>query len=66
MYAGTMMACHEYAVGRERPCVGWVAHQLGPGNNMQLRFQARGGRFKNYELDGEQHQTFEATLGRSA
>ena len=65
MYAGTTMACHETPVGRERPCVGWVAHQLGRGNNLKLRLQARDGRFKNYKLDGEQHQTFEATLGVS-
>ncbi len=58
-----MMACHETDVGRERPCVGWVAHQLGPGNNIALRMLARDGRFKHLQLDGEQHETFEQTLG---
>jgi len=62
-YAGLTMACHETPCGRERPCVGWVEHQLGPGNNIQLRRQARGGLFNDNEVDGEQHQTFEATLG---
>lgn len=63
LYAGTTMACHETPAGRERPCVGWVEHQRGPGNNMKLRFQARDGRFADYRTEGEQHQTFEATLG---
>lgn len=58
-----MMACHEFPVGHEQPCVGWVMNQLGPGNNLSLRLLAMDGRFDRYELDGEQHETFEATLG---
>ena len=57
-----MMACHETPVGRESACVGWVAHQLGPGNNIGLRLLARDGRFNGIELDGEQCETFEETL----
>jgi hypothetical protein len=57
------MACHESPKGAEYPCVGWVNHQLNEGNNIALRLLARDGRFKNLQLDGEQHGTFEATLG---
>lgn len=59
-----MMSCHEYDVGAEMPCVGWLAHQLGPGNNIGLRLRAvRDRELTDFELDGEQHATFEATLG---
>ena len=59
------MACHETPVGAELPCVGWLAHQLGPGNNLPLRFAARQGQIStDFELDGEQHETFEETLPR--
>lgn len=57
-----MMACHESALGADRVCVGWLSHQLGPGNNIGLRLAAMSGRFGEIVLDGEQHETFEATL----
>lgn len=58
-----MMACHEFPEGREEPCVGWVAHQLGPGNNIALRLAARSGRVPvDFDLVGEQHERFEDTL----
>lgn len=57
-----MMACHESDVGKEYPCVGWLVHQLGPGNNIGLRLLARDGRFKDLETIGEQCETFEETL----
>lgn len=57
-----VMACHESPVGHEQYCVGWVLHQLGPGNNIALRIAALDGRFANLQLDGEQHETFEDTL----
>lgn len=57
-----MMACHETPVGRERPCVGWVANQLGPGNNIALRMTALDGRFRDYETVGEQCETLEETV----
>ena len=60
-----VMACHESPVGAEQPCVGWLAHQLGRGNNIALRMQALDGRYNGLVLDGEQHETFEATLGSS-
>ena len=58
-----VMACHESPVGDEQPCVGWLVHQLGRGNNIALRLQSLDGRYAGLMLDGEQHETFEATLG---
>jgi hypothetical protein len=58
-----MMACHETPEGDELPCVGWLANQLGPGNNLALRLAAsRGSVDCNVETDGEQHERFEDTL----
>jgi hypothetical protein len=58
-----IMACHETPVGQELPCVGWLAHQLGPGNNLTLRLAVIRGRIAtDFELDGDQHPSFEETL----
>jgi Family of unknown function (DUF6283) len=58
-----LMACHESPVGREVPCVGWLDNQLGPGNNLLLRYAVILGRVStDYELDGEQHESLEATF----
>jgi hypothetical protein len=58
-----LMACHATPTGRERPCVGWLDHQLNHGNNIMLRLFARSGRVDvDYELDGPQHESFEDTL----
>lgn len=58
-----IMACHESPIGGELPCVGWLDHQLGHGNNIALRFAVHTGRVSaDYELDGEQHACFEDTL----
>lgn len=58
-----VMACHETPVGKEVPCVGWLVHQLGPGNNFPLRLAVMGGRIDgNVETVGEQHATLEDTL----
>lgn len=58
-----MMACHETAVGKELPCVGWLHNQLGVGNNIGLRLAVSAGRISaRYELAGEQHERFEETL----
>jgi hypothetical protein len=57
------MACHETPVGAERVCVGWAHQQLGVGNSIGLRMQARTDvRLQNLEVVGEQHQRFEDTL----
>lgn len=62
-----MMACHESSDGSERPCVGWLANQLGPGNNIGLRLAAMRDRtLGDFELVGEQHETFDDTLPRRA
>ena len=58
-----LMACHETPVGRELPCVGWLANQLGPGNNIPLRLAVIQ-RLVNadFETVGAQHERFEDTL----
>jgi hypothetical protein len=57
------MACHEHPPGDEAHCVGWLAHQLGPGNNIGLRLQMlRCENIGQVTLDGEQHERFEDTL----
>jgi len=58
-----IMACHESKPGKEIPCVGWLANQLGPGNNIGLRMKvSRNPAMADFELIGEQHATFEDTL----
>jgi len=60
-----IMACHESAIGRELPCVGWLMHQLGVGNNLPLRIAASSGRIDaNVKTVGPQHECFEDTLPR--
>jgi len=57
------MACHEHPVGAEVYCVGWLMHQLGPGNNIGLRFAMLNcSNIRDVVLDGPQHRTFEDTL----
>lgn len=64
MYGGLeIMACHETNKGEELPCVGWLVHQMGPGNNIGLRFAVIQKRIDgNVETVGPQHQRFEDTL----
>lgn len=58
-----MMACHETGKGKELPCVGWLAQQLGEGNNIGLRIAVmRGHVSADIELVGEQHARLEDTL----
>jgi hypothetical protein len=60
---GHAMACHEHPVGEEVFCVGWLAHQIGPGNNIGLRLRMIScENARAIKLDGEQHETFEDTL----
>ena len=57
------MACHESIKGeREYYCIGWLMHQLGPGNNIALRMRMRDYDLSKVELFGEQHETFKDTL----
>lgn len=59
----SLMACHETPVGAEKPCVGWLVHQLGPGNNIGLRFMVAFGQVDaDVETVGPQHECFEDTL----
>lgn len=58
-----LMACHETTGGNEKPCVGWLANQLGTGNNIGLRMWAiKNLNGKRLELVGEQHERFNDTL----
>lgn len=57
-----VMACHESKPRQEVACVGWLANQLGPGNNLGLRLRMLAGDFPDFELVGEQHACFEDTL----
>ena len=55
-----VMACHET---QSAHCIGWLANQLGIGNNLGLRLRMisceNAGKIR---LRGEQHETFEDTL----
>lgn len=57
-----VMACHESKTGKEIPCVGWVANQIGPGNNIALRLRVMSGAVAVPITVGEQHDRFEDTL----
>lgn len=58
-----MMACHYSPEGSEKACVGWLANQLGPGNNIALRLRAMlEPELARFELDGPQRARFEETL----
>lgn len=62
-----VMACHEHPVGAEVHCVGWLMHQLGPGNNIPLRLSVLDcENIDSVQLDGPQHDTFEDTLPEGA
>ena len=58
-----LMACHYSTEGDDRPCVGWLAHQVGPGNNLGLRLRVMTDpSLQSFETDGPQHERFEDTL----
>lgn len=60
-----LMACHETPRGHELPCVGWMVHQLGPGQNLGLRMAVSMGKYDgNVETVGDQHACLEDTLPR--
>lgn len=55
-----VMACHEH---HDHHCVGWLANQMGCGNNIPLRMMMLScDNVFDLELDGDQHETFEDTL----
>lgn len=58
-----VMACHESSTGREKPCVGWLVNQLGPGNNLGVRLAVMLKRIDgNVRTVGPQHDDFKDTL----
>jgi|SRR6188508_3088815 len=57
-----LMACHYSESGEERVCAGWLHQQLGPGNNIWARVEVARGRLPIPRVEGEQHETFDATL----
>lgn len=57
-----IMACHYSKPGEEFPCAGWLANQLGPGNNIAVRLDVATGRMPPPEIDGPQHEHYEDTL----
>lgn len=62
-----IMACHETPPGAEEPCVGWLVHQLGPGNNIGIRLAVSCGQIDgDVRTIGPQHATFQATLPRAS
>lgn len=51
-----VMQCHETSDSDPLPCVGWLVHQLGPGNNLRLRLASIAGQIDgNVETVGPQH-----------
>jgi len=67
--------CHEAAIGAKLPCVGWLVHQLGPGNNLAVRVAVlRGSLDANVRTIGEQRdlpqellfRTLKTSKGRSS
>lgn len=59
-----VMSCHE---GEQAHCIGWLANQLGPGNNIALRLSVmRCTNVRKIRLRGEQHERFEDTLPKEA
>ena len=60
---GRAFACHEHAPEEQVYCVGWLVHQIGPGNNIPLRIQMMScENSQALRTHGEQHRTFEDTL----
>lgn len=57
-----IMACHYSKVGQEFPCAGWLHHQLGIGNNIQLRMRVLLKQIPRPEIHGDQHRTFDDTI----
>lgn len=57
---GRAMACHET---EDAHCIGWLANQLGRGNNIPLRLRMLScENAAKLRLRGEQHERFEDTL----
>jgi hypothetical protein len=60
MDSGRAMACHEM---HDTHCVGWLVHQIGPGNNIGLRIRMTNcENARDIRTVGAQHERFEDTL----
>ena len=60
-----LMACHYSTEGDDKVCVGWLAHQIGPGNNLALRLRvATTPSLRDFVVDGPQRETFAETFAR--
>lgn len=58
------MACHET---EDAHCIGWLSHQLGPGNNIGLRVHVRDcANIGQLRTIGPQHESFAETLPDAA
>lgn len=55
-----VMACHET---KDAHCIGWLVNQVGPGNNIGMRFALMSCENRSrIRIVGEQHERFEDTL----
>jgi len=54
-----VMECHNGKRGANRPCAGWLHHQLGVGNNLGVRMAVITGRLPPPKVFGEQHESLE-------
>lgn len=60
-----MMQCHGSTDAAPMVCVGWLAHQIGPGNNLALRLRvATTPSLRDFVVDGPQRETFAETFAR--
>ena len=58
-----VMACHHSTPTNTQHCVGWIANQIGPGNNIRLRLNLRScENARKIKTVGEQHENFKNTL----
>lgn len=58
-----VMACHHSTEGNDEYCIGWLVNQLGPGNNIGMRFKMiHCENAADIEVFGQQYQAFEDTL----
>lgn len=63
-----MMACHDTPANtpREKPCIGWIANQMGPGNNIVLRLRAISDpKFGDIRTIGKQRTSYAEILPRA-
>lgn len=54
-----IMECHNGKRGANRPCAGWLHHQIGVGNNLGVRLSVSMERLPMPKVLGEQHEDLE-------